>query len=141
VRQKRGIEAGGHRIDPPRRLTGIVVDQRAAMGIGVAIGGEGLRRIAGIFPRLAAGKFEVEAVLGRQILALQRLSHRGAIRIVEAHRLQVRQRPPRLAKAGLQRHGLAIGLHRIAKPPHGFQHMAAGHPHPRMPGKRASISS
>ncbi len=66
--------------------------------------------------------------------ARKRLLHRRHIAHAKLHRLEIGERPPRLAQPGIERDRAAIGSDAVGQPPDRLEHMAISHPHQRLIG-------
>ena len=70
----------------------------------------------------------MELIIARKIRLLQRPPHHLDIVRRKPECLEVRETPPRFAKFGLQRDGLAVSLDTLGRPPDSLEHMPKAHP-------------
>ena len=78
---------------------------------------EGIVGSPEIMHRLSKREVEVEAVLVRKPRCIERRVHRRDIRVVELHRLEVGEAPPRIAKRGFERDRLPVRANAVRLPP------------------------
>ena len=83
---------------------------------------------AAVVHRLAEREPEVKPVFVGEAAGFQRFLHGGDVGIVERHRLQIREAPPRFAERRPEGDRFAIRGDPVSLPPDRLEHVAVAHP-------------
>jgi hypothetical protein len=98
---------------------------------------EGLVRPLRVMVGLAQGELDMKSIIILKAGITQRRIHCGNVCILEPHRLEVREAPPRFPQGRLELDRPSIGHDAFVRPADGLQHMAVTHPdaraHRRLP--------